>query len=320
MSCTRTAVVMTASLIFLRIVIGLHFFLEGSSHLRDPSWSSAGFRKAAVGPLASFLKSDLPETGDWKSTLGNVHSTNAVDVAAAADNWRSSIVEEWKALGERRNVVLRRSGWVAPADWVELSSAALGAADKKLASMLDYANEDLLDFCRQAVRLKATEKSAMAKNVPFMRDRIADKERELAGQKNGWMEEANAVGRELVSAWNEPLSAEERRIADTAVEPTRLWKADRFVSWSLATIGACLVIGIFTKFNAVGGVFFLLSVVASQPFWLPAAQVTYDQWVEIAGLLVLASMPLGAWAGIDAFLMPILKKYCPLKICCNSKR
>ena len=311
---------MTASLIFLRIVVGLHFFLEGSSHLRDPSWSSAGFRKAAVGPLASFLKSDLPETGDWKSTLGNVHSTNAVDVAAAADNWRSSIVEEWKALGERRNVVLRRSGWVAPADWVKLSSAALGAADKKLASMLDYANEDLLDFCRQAVRLKATEKSAMAKDVPFMRDRVADKERELAGQKNGWMEEANAVGRELVSAWNEPLSAEERRIADTAVEPTRLWKADRFVSWSLATIGACLVIGIFTKFNAVGGVFFLLSVVASQPFWLPAAQATYDQWVEIAGLLVLASMPLGAWAGIDAFLMPILKKYCPLKICCNSKR
>jgi uncharacterized membrane protein YphA (DoxX/SURF4 family) len=160
----------------------------------------------------------------------------------------------------------------------------------------------------------------MAKDVPFMRDRVADKERELAGQKNGWMEEANAVGRELVSAWNEPLSAEERRIADTAVEPTRLWKADRFVSWSLTTIGACLVIGIFTKFNAVGGVFFLLSVVASQPFWLPAAQATYDQWVEIAGLLVLASMPLGAWAGIDAFLMPILKKYCPLKICCNSKR
>ena len=311
---------MTASLIFLRIVVGLHFFLEGSSHLRDPSWSSAGFRKAAVGPLASFLKSDLPETGDWKSTLGNVHSTNAVDVAAAADNWRSSIVEEWEALGERRNVVLRRSGWVAPADWVELSSAALGAADKKLASMLDYANEDLLDFCRQVVRLKTTEKSAMAKDVPFMRDRVADKERELAGQKNGWMEEANAVGRELVSAWNEPLSAEERRIADTAVEPTRLWQADRFVSWSLATIGACLVIGIFTKFNAVGGVFFLLSVVASQPFWLPAAQATYDQWVEIAGLLVLASMPLGAWAGIDAFLMPILKKYCPLKICCDPKR
>ena len=310
---------MTAALTFLRIVIGLHFFLEGSSHLRDPSWSSAGFRKAAVGPLASFLKTDLPETGDWKGTLGIVSSADVEDVTDAAAAWRSSIVEEWKILGERRKAVLSNSGWAAPADWDEISSAALRAADKKLASMLDYANEDLLDYCGQVIRLKTTEKSAMARDVPFMRDRVADKERELAGQKNGWMEEANAVGRELVAAWNEPLSAEERRIADTAVEPTRLWKADRFVSWSLATIGACLVVGIFTKFNAIGGVFFLLSVVASQPFWLPAAQATYDQWVEIAGLLVLASVPLGAWAGIDAFLMPILNRYCPLKTCCDSK-
>jgi uncharacterized membrane protein YphA (DoxX/SURF4 family) len=320
MSCTRTAVVLTAALTFLRIVIGLHFFLEGSSHLRDPSWSSAGFRKSAVGPLASFLKTDLPETGDWKGTLGSVRSADAADVADAADDWRSSIIEEWKMLGERRETVLSRSGWAAPAGWPEMSSAALRAADKKLASMLDYSNEGLLDYCRQVIRLKTTEKSAMARDVPFMRDRIADKERELTGQKNGWMEEANAVGRELVSAWNEPLSAEERRITDTAVEPTRLWRADRFVSWSLTTIGACLVIGVFTKFNAIGGVFFLLSVVASQPFWLPAAQVTYDQWVEIAGLLVLASVPLGAWAGIDAFLVPILKKFCPLKACCSSKK
>ena len=310
---------MTAALTFLRIVIGLHFFLEGSSHLRDPSWSSAGFRKAAVGPLASFLKTDLPETGDWKGTLGIVSSADVEDVTDAAAAWRSSIVEEWKILGERRKAILNKSGWAAPVDWDEMSSAALRAADKKLASMLDYANEDLLDYCGQVIRLKTTEKSAMARDVPFMRDRVAEKERELAGQKNGWMEEANAVGRELVAAWNEPLSAEERRIADTAVEPTRLWKADRFVSWSLATIGACLVVGIFTKFNAIGGVFFLLSVVASQPFWLPAAQATYDQWVEIAGLLVLASVPLGAWAGIDAFLMPILKRYCPLKTCCDSK-
>ena len=84
---------MTAALTFLRIVIGLHFFLEGSSHLRDPSWSSAGFRKAAVGPLASFLKTDLPETGDWKGTLGRVSSADVVDITDAAAAWRSSIVE-----------------------------------------------------------------------------------------------------------------------------------------------------------------------------------------------------------------------------------
>jgi len=185
--------------------------------------------------------------------------------------------------------------------------------------MLDDAEEDLVDYCRQVIRLQETEKSAMAQDLPFMRDRVAAKRRELAVQKAGWMGEADAVGRELVAAWNEKLSAQERRRAAAAVEPTRLWRADRFVSWSLVAIGACLVVGLLTKFNAMGGVFFLLSVVASQPFWLPAAQSTYEQWVEIAGLLVLASAPLGAWAGVDAFLMPILQRWCPLKTCCNSK-
>ena len=316
----RTAVVVTAALTFLRIVIGLHFFLEGSSHLRDPSWSSMGFRKAAVGPLSPFLKADLPETGDWKNTLGKVEDADPVTVANAAESWRSSLVGQWKKLGERRENVLRASGWTPLENWSDMSSTAIDAADKKLAAMLDDAQADLVSYCREVIRLQETEKSVMARDVPFMRDRVSTKQRELAGQRAGWMEEADAVGRELVSAWNELLSTEDRRRADAAIEPTRLWKADRFVSWSLTTIGACLVIGLLTKFNAMGGVFFLLSVVASQPFWLPAAQSTYEQWVEIAGLLVLASAPLGAWAGIDAFLMPILQKLCPMKMCCNSKK
>lgn len=319
MSCIRTAVVVTAALTFLRIVIGLHFFLEGSSHLRDPLWSSAGFRKAAVGPLSSFLKADLPETGDWKNTLGQVQDADPAIVSEAAAAWRASLVEQWKELGARRERVLRASGWTPPENWSDISLKAIEAADKKLAEMLDDAKEDLVGYCREVIRLQETKKSAMARDVPFMRDRVSVKERELASQKAGWMGEADALGRELVSTWNEPLSIEDRRRTETAVKQTRLWKADRFVSWSLTTIGACLVVGFFTKFNAMGGVFFLLSVVASQPFWLPAAQNTYEQWVEIAGLLVLASAPRGAWAGIDAFLMPIINKFCPLKTCCHSK-
>jgi len=316
----RTAVLVTAALTFLRIVIGLHFFLEGSSHLRDPSWSSAGFRKAAVGPLAPLLKADLPETGDWTNTLGKVEDADPVAVVNAAGSWRTSLVEEWRRLGERRENVLKASGWTPPENWSDTASKAIEADDKKLASMLDEAQEDLVDYCRQVIRLQKTEESAMAQDLPFMRDRVATKRRELAVQKAGWMGEADAVGRELVAAWNEKLSAQDRRRAAAVVEPTRLWQADRFVSWSLVTIGACLVIGFVTKFNAMGGVFFLLSVVASQPFWLAAAQSTYEQWVEIAGLLVLASAPLGAWAGVDAFLMPILQRWCPFKTCCNSKQ
>jgi len=65
----------------------------------------------------------------------------------------------------------------------------------------------------------------------------------------------------------------------------------------------------------MGGVFFLASVVASQPFWVPGAQSTYDQWVEIAALLALAALPIGGWSGLDYFL----KSWCPRAGCCGGR-
>ena len=318
MICTRTTLLATLALGFLRIVIGLHFFLEGSSHLRDPSWSSAGFRKVAIGPLAPMLQADLPETGHWQETLGSSRDADPAAVAAAADSWRISVVSGWKQLGQRREKILRGSGWTPGPEEPAATTSALVAADDKMAEMLNELADDLVDYRRQAGRLHEMEISAMATDLPYMQERIADKRRELASLVAGWMAEADAVGEELVAKWNEPLTLEQRRLATAAVQPTWLWQVDRFVSWALVTIGAGLILGLLTKFHAMGGVFFLLSVVASQPFWLPAAQATFEQWVEIAGLLVVASVPLGGWAGLDYFLMPLLSRYCPFRACCRS--
>ncbi len=315
MNVTRTTVLATAALMFLRIVIGLHFFLEGASHLRDPNWSSAGFRKAAVGPLADFLRADLPEVGDWSQTLGDVSASAVDDVAGPADAWRASVVAGWRQLWQRRADVLAPAGWAADAEVTAVAEAAIKEADKKLKEMLADDQEDLLEFRRQRQRLTEMQDSAMARDLPYVQKRIADKRRELESQAAGWMSQAAAIGSEVVTDWDRPLSAAQRRLAATAVEPTRLWKADRFVSWALVTIGAGLVLGLLTKFHAVGGICFLLSVVASQPFWLPAARATYEQWVEIAGLLVLASVPTGGWTGLDYFLMPLVKGCCPLSGC-----
>ena len=305
----------TVALTFLRIVIGLHFFLEGSSHLRDSAWSSAGFRKAAVGPLAEFLRADLPEVGDWSETLANVSGSAADDIDGSADAWRASVVAEWRRLWQRRLDVLAATGWSADAEVTATAEAAIAEADKKLSDMLADDRDDLLEYRRQRQRLSEMSASAMARDLPYVRKRIADKRRELESQAAGWMSQAAAIGVEVVTAWDRPLSAAQRRLAATAVEPTRLWKADRFVSWALVTIGAALVLGLLTKFHAVGGICFLLSVVASQPFWLPAAKATYEQWVEIAGLLVLASVPTGGWTGLDYFLMPLIRGRCPLGSC-----
>lgn len=304
----RSTLLAVAALAFLRIVVGLHFFLEGLSHLRDPDWSSAGFRKAAVGPLADWYRSSLPETGDWSGTLGGRDRRSAGE---ASDAWKASIVAGWKKLlAERTRVVPLDAPRAAEAEKL------LEAAGEELDAYVGGLADELGIYRLELARLDEMRQSPASRQVPFARDRVSKKQKELTGQAAGWMKDAAAIGTKLVAGWDEQLSAAERLRAADAAQPSALWKADRFVSWSLVTIGACLVLGVLVKFNAMGGVCFLASVVASQPFWVPGAQATYDQWVEIAALLAIAALPVGGWSGLDYFL----KSWCPLSRCCDGAR
>lgn len=301
MCSSRLAV---AALAFLRIVVGLHFFLEGLSHLRDPDWSSAGFRKAAVGPLADWYRSALPQTGDWHDTLAAVDGRSAAEAGKA---WQETVVASWrKLLGER----MKR---------LPLDAAAKAAAEKSLADVAGTFEDwrgsiepDLTAYRLEVARLAAMEQKPGAAAIPFERARVTKKRAELAGQASGWMKEADAIGTKLVAAWDAQLGSDAERRRAAVVEPSALWKADRFVSWALLTIGACLVLGVLVKFNAMGGAMFLASVVATQPFWVSGAQPTYNQWVELAALLVIAALPSGGWSGLDYFL----KQWCPLSRWC----
>jgi uncharacterized membrane protein YphA (DoxX/SURF4 family) len=307
----RSTLLAVAALAFLRIVVGLHFFLEGLSHLRDPDWSSAGFRKAAVGPWADFYRSSLPETGNWSDTLGK---TDARSVAEAADAWKASVVAGWKKqLADREKIVpLDAAGRTA-------AEQRLAAATAELDDLVAGMTDDLADYRLQLDRLSDMERSRAASQIPYARDRVAKKRRELAGQAGGWMKDADAIGTKLVAEWDEPLSAADRLRQGAASARTSLWKADRFVSWSLVTIGACLALGILVQFNAMGAACFLVSVIASQPFWVPGAQATYDQWVELAALLAIASLPTGGWSGLDFFIGKWFGTWCPLAGCCRME-
>ena len=305
----RLPLIAIAALAFLRIMCGLHFFLEGLNHLREPDWSSAGFRKAAVGPLADLYRSGLPQTGDWSGTLGARDGRPAAEVSK---DWQRTVVAGWQKLLEAR---MKK---------VPLAADARTAAEKSLAAareeLADYAKsleDDLTDYRLQVARLGVMERKPGAAEIPFEWERVNKKKKELGGQAAGWMKDAAAIGHKLTAEWDAQLPSDaDRSRAGLAAEPTKLWRADRFVSWSLVTIGACLVLGVLAKFNAMGGVFFLVSVIASQPFWAIGAQPTYDQWVEVAALLVIAALPTGGWSGLDYFL----SQWCPLSSCCGASK
>jgi len=290
----RATLLTVAALALLRIVVGMHFFLEGLSHLRDPDWSSAGFRRAAVGPLADWYRSDLPQTGDWNGTLGRADGR---DVADAADAWKRSVRDGWDAALAARGAAVQFS-----AEQQAAARQALDAATSALDDLVASWGDDLVDYRLQIGRLRAAEALPSSSQIPYARDRVSKQRRELSGKQAGWMREAEALGNKLTADWDAGLSRAQAARVAAATPPGRLWRNDRFVAWSLVTIGAALVVGFLVKFHAMGGVFFLASVVASQPFWVSGAAATYDQWVELAALLVIACMPVGGWSGLDYFL------------------
>ena len=310
----RPTILAVAALAFLRIVLGLHFFLEGLSHLRDPEWSSVGFRRAAVGPLADFYRSALPQTGDWSGTLG---AADGRPVGEAANAWRESVVASWWQLLDARSRAV-------PLDEQARATAeeALESAAGELAEYTRSITDDLGAYRLEVARLDAVRRRPGTDDIPFERQRIARRRAELEREAAGWMADADAIGKRLEAAWDARLASDaDRRRAAAAAPPTQLWKADRFVSWALFTIGICLVLGIFVKFNAVGGAIFLASVIVTQPFWVAGAQPTYNQWVEMAALLAIAAVPTGGWSGIDYFLGRFVASYgpswCPLAACCR---
>ena len=80
----------------------------------------------------------------------------------------------------------------------------------------------------------------------------------------------------------------------------RRWTAS--VPWFDVTVGACLILGLFTRPAAILGALFLASVCASQWPLSPGAAPIYNQAVEMLALLALAAIGAGRYLGLDYFL------------------
>src|SRR5262249_5457497 len=100
---------------------------------------------------------------------------------------------------------------------------------------------------------------------------------------------------------------------------TRLDWIDFLVRWSLTVVGACLLLGFFTRLNCVAGALLLLSFYLAVPplpglpeaFRAEGYPYVNKNLVELLALLTLATTRSGRWAGIDGllyYLTPFRKK------------
>jgi len=325
------------ALVGLRVGLGYHFFKEGYSHYLDPKWSSEPFRKAAKGPLAWFFTDPIDDFHGWsklvlhpakdpslekKDDKAKDKKVDAPKVDAKPDadqakldkvkshawyGWWLQVSADWNAwqrdIGQHYGYTAEQKEQVAV-----LTKESLYKLDDALAAY----EPDIRAYQHELYRNEKIGSTPLGQEVPFMTKRLADRTKDPSTEKGvfgvdakpaAWMADAKQVEKEFQAAVIAIANADQQKKFGRPVpEPNSVQKMDQFVTYSLIAIGICLMAGFLTPLAGLGGAGFLLSIVVSQPPWLPDTIPTYYQWIEILGLLLLAASCAGRFAGLDYFI------------------
>lgn len=77
---------------------------------------------------------------------------------------------------------------------------------------------------------------------------------------------------------------------------------NQVIPWFDTIVGVLLILGLFTRLASGAAAAFLLSVILTQPPWIPGTAPTYFYAIELAALLVLFATCAGRIGGLDFFL------------------
>lgn len=329
-SGTRIGVLGVTMLVLLRMCIGAHFFSEGTKKLQ-PGFSSAGFLQGAKGPLAPYFKSFAPTFHDWDQLLAVPRQSpdyvsrslpkapelpadsltpKRKEVALPSDGpaaaWGNRVLHDWEQTLEK---FMKTPG--LSEEQQKQAEAVFTARAGDLKAYLDEVGSEISDYQHELWRLAQWEAEEARGELPFLDNRIAAKRAETSGTPRQWAGAVEQMETRFAADLRSLLTDEQRSSAlamkhvNTTLEP-RSWLSIVDRSVTVLTIGAglCLLFGFFTRLGALAAAAFLLTVMATQPPWVPGVETTYFwyQLAEFMSLLTLAAVGAGRWAGIDAIL------------------
>lgn len=127
----------------------------------------------------------------------------------------------------------------------------------------------------------------------------------VLGQIQAAFAKAKAAGKA-----DEAAGWDKRQAKALPPETSPTWFADKSNMYGLTIIGACLILGLFTRFAALCGAGMLAMFYAAMPAlpWLPEGGPSEGHYlyvnknlIEMIALLLIATTRIGRWGGLDAF-------------------
>ncbi len=339
----------------LRIVVGYHFYKEGTNKLKSGNFSSQGFLASAKGPFAPYFKRMLDDPDGMKKLCiketANADGTRSylVDPELTFLIWDEGFADEaanYYGFGseELQSELASRRDKLA-----EKINQARGAKDKsvntaELEAQRAIDEQNILRIREQPARLN----EILADHKQQLMDWLSDNEVELishfstADRLDGF--ERDGENREQVAVYVDSLRGQidsiradrNKKLSRWSSEVTGIWDSleaqvnalavdkqaerpncvlhrhfdqensfnkwiDRIIPWFDTTVGVLLIIGLFSRLASLAGAAFLVSVILTQPPWIPGTAPTYLYAVELVALLVIFATCAGRMGGLDYF-------------------
>jgi uncharacterized membrane protein YphA (DoxX/SURF4 family) len=271
------------ALVLLRLVIGWHFFGEGTKKLQydhQAKWfrmafSADDFLNVAKGPLADMYHAYMPAEHEWRKLLATPLENTRETPEQAAERTK------WEREYSQRRAAAEKKGEAAPIefppsapyhewatriadDWRAIAEKAKAVAgmteeqkkqiDNSLRSHLDalstyLAGEEdaIAEYRHDMGRVKNWRESPEAESVPFYEQRIKSKTAETTGKLMPWLKQVQSLEAEYHADLERILTPKQRENANTtAAYRTAVMDANESKLHTLNVVVTILTISVGT--------------------------------------------------------------------------
>ncbi len=280
------------ALMALRLGVGWHFFKEGAKKFTDVGVPSVAFLRSAKGPLSDMYKSFIPDRYGQERLSA------------------SSTTRFWNQYKDR---VARHYGF--DGEQTKKADDIVSRYASRLDNYLKSIDPDVQEYFLEVQRLQEARQDR-TRSVPFQRSRIAEKADELWGKAQPWLTGVRTLSVHLENDL-QAVATEAQRSRGPLPIPDRSKPVliDTTIKFLVLIVGILLILGLFTRLAAAGGILFLCSVISTQPPWVESAntQFFYYQLVEVLALFVLFVFAAGRFGGLDYLIHGLYRRCCPPK-------
>jgi uncharacterized membrane protein YphA (DoxX/SURF4 family)/uncharacterized protein YukE len=271
-------------LVSLRLIIGWHFYMEGSAKVREGGFTSAGFLGGAKGPLADNFHNLLPDF-DGKIRL---------DPKAMEATYKGYASQAKTAFGFDEAQAKR-------------ADVVVAGLTKGLDDVYAQWSQQITEYLKGFDRIRennADPKKWGVESLSKQREEIETKWRALVKPALSGVDKVTDAVQSQLNAIATP--AQIQRVGQLDFDsigggPLSVKLVDKIIPYFDMSVGILLILGLCTQVAAWLAGVFLISIVLTQFPGYPGTQPTYYQAIEMVGCFVIAFTDAGRYFGLDFF-------------------